>query len=324
VEGGQPPLDLLGQDGRVTPVAGRRTHLAAGLLGLAVLSGSCAALGGSAAAPSSPGTAEAGQVHTRDTVEDAAATVASESRSAGGPDAAPSAAPPEPPQKRACYRLRPGQLTRPTNDSVRVACRGRHTATTIAVGRIDSVVDGHLLAVDARHVQRRIARTCPRRLDDFLGGDPEARALSRFAVVWFSPTVAQNDRGADWFRCDVVAFAGADTLLPLPPPGRLKGILDDEAALDRFGLCGTAAPGAKNFSRVACARRHSWRAVSTIPLDGDSYPGRQAVREAGDAPCRDQVRALAGAPDRFRYGWEWPTRAQWRRGQHHGFCWAPA
>ena len=29
------------------------------------------------------------------------------------------------------------------------------------------------------------------------------------------------------------------------------------------------------------------------------------------------------SPEEFRYGWEWPTRAQWRDGQRYGFCWAP-
>ena len=34
-------------------------------------------------------------------------------------------------------------------------------------------------------------------------------------AVWFTPTVAQSDRGADWFRCDVIAVAGTEKLAPL-------------------------------------------------------------------------------------------------------------
>ena len=76
---------------------------------------------------------------------------------------------------------------------------------------------------------------------------------------------------------------------------------------------------------MACALDHSWRAISTIPLAGGrTYPGAARVRRAGDSTCADQVRADAGLVLEFRYGWEWPTRAQWNAGQHYGYCWSPA
>ena len=76
--------------------------------------------------------------------------------------------------------------------------------------------------------------------------------------------------------------------------------------------------------RVICGRPHAWRAISTIPLAGaEEYPGQDEVRRAGDELCRDQARSLAEDPLRFRYGWEWPTSAQWDAGQHYGYCWIP-
>ena len=240
---------------------------------------------------------------------------------AGAPPPSPR---PAPPPRKACYRLDFDAATQPTNDSRPVPCSRRHTAQTYFVGRLDTVVDGHLLAVDSRLAQRQLERTCPRKLDEYVGGTELDRALSRVEAVWFSPTIEQSDQGASWFRCDAVALGRASQLAPLPAPGRLRGLLNESGALDEVGLCGTAAPGTRGFERVICSRRHAWRAINTIDISGgDSYPGVAQVREAGETTCRDQVEAASGSPDQFSYGWEWPTREQWRAGQHHGYCWAP-
>ncbi len=237
--------------------------------------------------------------------------------------ASPAAVPPAPP-RAGCYRLTSRQLTEPTNDTAPVPCTSRHTSQTILVGRLDTVVDGHAVAVDSTLVQRQLASRCPRALASYVGGTLEARRLSRFNVVWYSPTLAQSDEGADWFRCDLIAFAGADQLFPLPGTRRLAGVLDRPRALDDYGLCGTSAPGARGFERVICGRRHSWRAIETIGLRGGSrYPGTAAVRRAGDSDCKDIAQARADDTLKFRYGWEWPTQAQWARGQHYGYCWVP-
>lgn len=229
---------------------------------------------------------------------------------------------PDGPRAKACYRLDFDQATQPTSDAAPVPCTKRHTAQTYFVGRLDTVVDGHLLAVDSRLAQRQLEHTCPQKLDAYLGGSEEARALSRVRAVWFSPTIAESDSGASWFRCDAVAVGRSSTLAHLP--SRLRGILDRPAGLTVVGLCGTAAPGTRPFKRVICSARHSWRAVSTIDLGGGRYPGVSAVRSgSGESTCRDAVQQASGSPERFSYGWEWPTARQWRAGQHFGYCWAP-
>ena len=253
-------------------------------------------------------------------------SVASESSSTS-PSASASTPPvvPPAPKRAACYRLSPAQLTQPTNASGAVSCRGRHTAQTIYVGRLDTVVDGHAVAVDSATVQRQLSTVCPRKLQAYVGGSTGTRRLSRFNVVWYSPTLDQSDQGADWFRCDVIAFAGREQLAPLPGTQRLRGVLNDARTLSEYGLCGTAAPGERGFERVICGRKHSWRAIDTIGIAGGSrYPGATSVRKAGDSACKDRARARSGDTLKFRYGWEWPTREQWSRGQHYGFCWVPA
>lgn len=226
------------------------------------------------------------------------------------------------PRNGACYRIGFEQATAPTNDEHPVRCTRQHTAQTFFVGRLDTVVDGHLLAVDSRLAQRQVQRACPRQLDRFTGGSPRDRRLSRLEAVWFSPTLEQSDLGASWFRCDVVALGRGKSLAPLPR--KLRGVLERPRSRDRVGLCGTTEPGAPGFERVICSQPHAWRAVTTIDIaPAPTYPGVRAVRDAGESRCRDFVSSASGSPEEFRFGWEWPTREQWRSGQRYGFCWAP-
>ncbi|HSV39829.1 MAG TPA: septum formation family protein [Nocardioidaceae bacterium] len=239
----------------------------------------------------------------------------------GSPTPARPVVPPAP-REGACYRLELDQLTEPTNESKPVRCAKQHTAQTIHVGRLRLVVDGHAIAVDSPRVRQQVATDCPRRLASYVGGDDQDRALSRFRVVWFSPTLEQADAGARWFRCDLVSFGRGDDLQR--QEGTVpKGILGRSDGLDLFGLCGTAEPGSPGFERVLCSLPHTWQAIATIGLaGGEAYPGEDAVRDEGDGDCQDRVRALENFALTFTYGWEWPTKAQWRAGQRFGYCWA--
>jgi hypothetical protein len=298
------------------------TRLGPALAALLLLVAGCTGGAGGAGDPGAgtgPGVSaeDAPSDDGRDTSEDSAPT------SAGEATPAASAPPPPAPPGEGCYRLRFSDLTEPTNGRRPLDCAARHDAQTFHVGTLDLVVDGHALAVDADRVVDGLAQTCDRRLARYLGGTAEDRRLARLRAVWFAPTLKQADRGARWFRCDVVALAGNDQLLRLPEPSELRGVLDRPAGAS-YGLCGTTAPGEPAFRRVICARPHAWRAVSTIALPrGRAYPGAGTVRSAGNDRCRDLVRDLVDDPLTFRFGWEWPTREQWQAGQRHGYCWAP-
>ncbi len=307
--GGQPPLDLLGPDGEVRP----------GLVPWVAL---LAALATGCTSPSDRSGQEP-QVSTpgSSTSAPASPSAATSSPTPGPPTADP---PPPAPPERGCYRLTLAQAAQPTTAEEPVPCTVRHSSQTFHVGLFRNVVQGHAVAVDSAHVQQQIEAACDRELRRFLGGSVQDRRLSRLAGVWFAPTLEQADLGARWFRCDVIALAGRDRLALLPRPRRLAGLLDGERRAAPYALCGTAAPGAEGFERVICARRHRWRAIATIALpDRGRYPGVARVRAAGDAPCRRRARAQAEDPFTFAYGWEWPTREQWRAGRHYGFCWAP-
>ena len=244
------------------------------------------------------------------------------SASSAEPSATPTAARPAPrPKDRACYSMSYAEAVAPTSTGDPVPCTREHTAMTFLVGTLDTVADGHLLAVDSEQVQAQVARTCPRRLVPFLGGTLEQRRLSMLRAVWFTPTVEASDEGADWFRCDVIALAADEELLTLT--GRLAGVLDTEAGRSRYGMCGTAEPGTDGFERVACSREHSWRALRTVPFQAGAYPGEERVSTAGEAPCEAAGRAVADDALSFQWGYEWPTGEQWESGQTYGICWAP-
>ncbi len=225
------------------------------------------------------------------------------------------------PADRACYQLDYEQAVAPTSDVQGASCADAHTALTYHVGTLDTVLGGHLLAVDAARVQAQPARACPRLLARFLGGTTEQRHLSVLRGVWFTPTVEQSDDGADWFRCDVIALHAAGELAPLT--GRMAGVLDTEAGRNRYGLCGTAEPGTRGFSRVICSSPHSWRAIATVDFPAGRYPGEARVRAAGSTRCEDAARDVASDALNFKWGYEWPTAKQWTAGQTYGLCWTP-
>jgi hypothetical protein len=242
--------------------------------------------------------------------------------SSPSPTATPTTALPVPtPPRRACYRLDYDAAVAPTSDASPVPCRRPHTSQTYAVGRLATLVGGHLLAVDSDRVQARVAATCPRRFAAYVGGSVEQQHLSMLRAVWFTPTVEESDGGADWYRCDAIAVAGDERLARLT--GRLAGVLDTEAGRDRYGTCGTAEPGAEDFTRVICSADHAWRAIATVEFTGNRYPGVAAARERGQGPCEDAGRAVADDALDFQWGYEWPTADDWAAGRHFGLCWAP-
>jgi hypothetical protein len=248
----------------------------------------------------------------------------SASSSAASPDSGtptPAAAP-KPPRDRACYQLDYTEAVAPTVEVASTPCDRPHTSMTFAVGPLDAVVDGHLLAVDSERVRGQVARTCPERFTAFVGGTAEDQRLSMLRPVWFTPTVEESDAGASWYRCDVVALAADEKLAPLT--GRLQGVLGRADGRNRYAMCGTAAPGTPGFERVICSADHAWRAVATVPFDQARYPGVAKVRAAGDEPCKDAGAGAADGALDYKWGYEWPTAEQWQAGQHYGLCWAPS
>ena len=169
VEGRQPPLDLLGQDRPVSAArrcsscrwrrcpAARRVHAAAPRR--AAVAVPLVEYGVRRLAPRTPRRPPRPSYPRR-------------RRTGPATGSRPRSSPSRPTRRRRC------------------PCASRHTAQTIYVGMLDTVVDGHAVAVDSATVQRQLsharARASSRRTS---AGRRTARDLSRFNVVWYSPTL---------------------------------------------------------------------------------------------------------------------------------------
>jgi Septum formation len=293
MEGWQPTVDLLGEDGLVT----RRTTgaLVAALAATLLVSGCGSAL-------------KAAKV---DAKAEASATA---TQSAPGP-------PPPAPKVGKCYDLTYKESLRGTSKAEPVPCKDKHTSVTIFVGEFDPIVDGHLLAVDSDEVQAQIAKLCPSKVGDWVGGSQEDQRLSRFKATWFSPTLAASDAGADWFRCDLVAKRGEKSFVALTGT---KGALDDSAGLDRFGTCSPATPAdEKRFEAIPCAQPHTWRAVSVVDIpEGARYEGA-AQQAAADRACKDEAEQQGTDPLEVKWAFQWPSQEAFDAGQRYGLCWVP-
>ncbi len=237
------------------------------------------------------------------------------------PTSLPRATDPPAPKEGACYRLSFKEAVAYTTDARPRSCRRPHTSVSYAVGDIDNVVDGHLVAVDSQLVAEQVAEACRSRFGEYVGGSLEQQRLSMLRPVWFTPTVEESDGGAAWYRCDVIAVAGNERLAPLD--GDIRAALDTPEGRDRWGMCGTAEPGSRTFERVLCSGRHSWRAVEVVTFPEGGYPGERAAQERGQRPCEAAGNAAAEDPLDFQWGYEWPTRKQWDAGTTYGLCWVP-
>lgn len=233
--------------------------------------------------------------------------------------------PPPPPKVGACYQLSWSQIMEPTPSAKPMSCKKPHTARTIAVGELDTVVDGHLLAIDSDHVRKQPPARCARAVDSYLGGTVEQRRLSMITALSFAPSVEASDAGEQWYRCDVVVIAAPEKLANLS--GSMKGALNSAEGRSRYGMCGTAQPGTPTFKRVQCASKHSWQATGTVDVKGtkgDKWPGKAAAEKAGEERCKELARRDASDALNYRWGYEWPTSEQWKSGRRYGICWAPA
>ncbi|MXG91088.1 septum formation family protein [Nocardioides flavescens] len=257
----------------------------------------------------------------------ASASAAGSGSASGATSAEPTPEPaPVAPTEGACYRLSYDDAVAASTTATPVGCKRRHTSQTFAVGALDAVSAGHLLAVDSDTVRRQAARACPQGLPRFLGATPAQLRLSMLRAVWFTPTLEESDLGASWYRCDVVAVSGDDQIAPLE--GDLTEALERSDVRDAYAMCGTAAPDDPAFTRVLCSESHTWRAISVVDLAslGKAYPGVRAVKgvdAAGeDGDCASAARDLADDPLDYEWGYEWPSKAQWKAGQIYGRCWA--
>src|SRR3954447_26238288 len=115
----------------------------------------------------------------------------------------------EPPATGACRVLTPDDAEQPSNASRVVDCADRHTAETFAVGQLPEELKDS--AYDAQELVAYAYQTCSAEFEEFLGGDESTVMRAVVSWVWFRPSKKAWDKGARWYRCDVVGGGAQST-----------------------------------------------------------------------------------------------------------------
>ncbi|HEY0902435.1 MAG TPA: septum formation family protein [Marmoricola sp.] len=223
-----------------------------------------------------------------------------------------------PPKLGACRDLEAADLERPSNSTPTVACSKDHTAQTFLVGTLPATTGkGYRDEGHGRHV----FATCTDAFREFLGADESLAMRAWLSWAWFRPSERGWERGARWFRCDLVGGpSGATELHRLPDDA--KGLFTSDLP-DEWLLCarGETIPGS---TKVRCSEDHEWRAVATIKVGqpDDPYPGDRIVQVRSRDRCSDWVGAWSHYPVDYAFGYTWFHEAEWSTGNRRSVCWA--
>ena len=236
----------------------------------------------------------------------------------GGGDDESSARPPEVGQ---CRLLEPEDVLSADDASPPVDCETRHTAETFAVGEFPDDVAGDEGDIDDPALGAHVFDECEKEFRRFLGGDESLVMRSTVTWAWFRPSQDAWDRGARWWRCDVVGGGEQSTSL-VTLPDTAEGILLGEPE-DKWLVC-VDGPTVADSVKIPCSEKHTWRAVTTIVLgEGDEdYPGDKVVAARTRNYCSDSVGAWMNYPVDYDFGYTWFHEAEWRAGNRRSICWA--
>ncbi|MDQ6688399.1 MAG: septum formation family protein [Actinomycetota bacterium] len=223
-----------------------------------------------------------------------------------------------PPRLGACRVLHPTDVTAPSNASAPVPCTNAHTAQTFAIGTLPAATGSSY--DDPRH-GGWIFHHCGAAFMRFVGADQSVAMRIQLSWAWFRPSSAGWEKGARWYRCDVVggpANATAYRNLPTKTRGLFQG-----PPSDTWLTC-ARGPSIPKSVQVACTQPHDWRAVTTIKLGQpkDPYPGDRLVQVRSRNYCSDSVGAWSHYPPDYTFGYTWFRKAQWQAGNRRSICWA--
>jgi hypothetical protein len=226
----------------------------------------------------------------------------------------------EAPEVGACRLLTPADARQPTNASRVVDCSERHTAETFAVDELPDDLKNE--DYDSPKLAAFAYETCSSKLQHYLGGDVSTVMRTIVSWVWFRPSEKAWDKGARWYRCDVVG-GGTGSTSYVALPATVEGLLATQPANDDWMACVNGS-SVQSAPRIPCSAKHNWRAVTTIKVGdpGDPYPGDKAVQETTRDYCSSSVGAWLGYPPDYDFGYTWFHQAEWDAGNRRSVCWA--
>lgn len=152
----------------------------------------------------------------------------------------------------ACYDLTYKQGFAESVPVAPVDCSTTHTAVVARIGELPSSLTW---SSPKAKIGNAVGDQCGRALDARIGSNPVLIALSAYNWMWFEPSEAEQEAGARWFSCVIVAPEdNALTDLPDPLP-RLSKHLPDELSRCFVG---------RKYLSTTCADRHDWRVTFAV------------------------------------------------------------
>ncbi len=225
----------------------------------------------------------------------------------------------ETPELGACRLLTPDEVAQPSNGTKTVDCSEPHTAQTFAVGQLPDRLDD--ADYDDDSMGEFAYRTCSTKFQEFLGADVSVAMRTIVSWAWFRPSESAWEKGARWYRCDIVG-GGEQSEEYVELPETAEGLLAGRPK-DEWMVC-VAGDAVAGSPRIPCSAEHDWRAVTTIKLGdpADAYPGDRQVEVTTRDFCSDSVGAWLNYPIDYDFAYTWFHEAEWQAGNRRSVCWA--
>jgi hypothetical protein len=139
--------------------------------------------------------------------------------------------------------------------------------------------------------------------------------------AWFRPSERGWDKGARWYRCDLVG-GPADAARYAHLPTTAKGLFRAKPP-EQWLTCARGDTVLKS-KKLGCDEKHDWRAVTTVKLGEpkDPYPGDRLSEVRSRDFCSDSVGAWMNYPVEYDFGYTWFHKAEWEAGNRRSVCWA--
>ncbi len=164
--------------------------------------------------------------------------------------------------------------------------------------------------------------TCSSKFQKFLGADESLVMRTVVSWAWFRPSEKAWDKGARWYRCDVVGGGEQSEEYVAAardrrgPARRAPGRPVDGVRRGRDGLGFAEDP----LHRRRTTGGPSPRSSSATPTT--SYPGDRVVEVTTRDFCSDSVGAWLNYPLDYDFGYTWFHEAEWQAGNRRSVCWA--
>jgi hypothetical protein len=223
------------------------------------------------------------------------------------------------PKLGACRNLKRADLAEPTNAGRLVPCTEPHNAETFAVGELPAKFAK--ASYDDAALDVWAYQACGGALSQHLGATDSVVMRTILSWVWFRPSQKAWDKGARWYRCDVLG-GGSGSRRYLDLPTTTKGLMAEKPD-DHWMTCAKGADP-DHGAKLPCSKPHNWRAVTVIKVGepGDAYPGDDMVAKKSKDFCASSVAAWLGYPADYDYAYTWFHEREWKAGNRKSVCWA--